>query len=135
MSGPLSFLLVSIGVLIIVTRAPLIFAPSATLRFAAKLVSTDLRVRGWGLVLVPMSAALIVLPIGSGAAHESIRGFGWICAAATLWLLIAPATYRRSSIGVLDFLESSVDLAVLRIIGLVAVVIGILVIYLGLHVV
>jgi uncharacterized protein YjeT (DUF2065 family) len=50
-------------------------------------------------------------------------------------LLIAPGTYRRFSIGVLDFLESSVDLAVLRIIGLLAVVIGISVIYVGLHVV
>ena len=47
----LSILCVLVGALFIATRGPLIIAPRATLRFTERLISTNARIRGMGLVM------------------------------------------------------------------------------------
>ncbi len=131
---PLSILCVLIGALIIAGRGPMIFAPAATLRFTKTLLSTDARIRGIALVLAPLAVALIALPLGEGEVAGILRFFGWLWAAAALWLLAAPGSYRRFASGVVSYFESSVDEAVVRMIGVVAVAIGVALIYFGLYV-
>jgi uncharacterized protein YjeT (DUF2065 family) len=131
----LSVLCILLGVLIIVTRGPMIVAPRATLRFYERLLSTDARVRGIGLVIGPLAVALVAFTSGEEGAAGILRALGWLSAAATLWLLAVPSSYRRLAQGVLDFFESSVDPAIVRIIGLLAVAIGVALIYVGIYVV
>ncbi len=131
---PLSILCVLIGTLIVATRGPLIFAPTATLQFFKRLLSTNARIRLIATVGAPMAVALITLPLGPGNVAGILRVFGWIWASATLWLLAAPDSYRRVSGGILDFIESSVAEAIIRMIGVVAVAIGIALIYFGIYV-
>ncbi len=62
------------------------------------------------------------------------RVLGWLWAAVSLWLLAAPDSYRRLAGGTLNYFESSVDEAVVRFIGVVAVAFGLALIYFGLYV-
>jgi uncharacterized protein YjeT (DUF2065 family) len=129
---PLSTLYILIGVLIIAVRAPMIFAPSATVGFFNRLISRDAGVRGIGLVIAPLAVALVVFARGEGPAAGISRALGGLFSAASLWLLAAPASYRRLARGVLDVLD---DPAIVRLIGLAAVALGVGMIYLGLYVV
>ena len=113
----------------------MIFAPSAALRFFDRLISTDTGIRGIGLVIAPLALALVVLARGEGSAAGILYPLGWLFAAATLWLLVAPGSYRRLARGVLGYFESSVDMAIVRIVGLIAVAIGVALIYVGIYVV
>ena len=131
---PVSTICVLIGALIIAGRGPMVFAPMATLRFANTLLSTDARIRGIAVVLTPLAVALIALPLGEGKVAGILRFFGWLWAAAALWLLAAPGSDRRFAGGVVSYFESSVDEAVVRMIGVVAVAIGVALIYFGLYV-
>ena len=131
---PLSILCVLIGTLVIASRGPLIFAPSATLRFFNKLLATNARIRGIAAANAPLAAALITLPLGEGEMAGLLRFLGWLSTAATLWLLAAPDSYRRFAEGVLDFFESSIDEAIVRMMGGVASAIGIACIYFGIYV-
>ncbi len=132
---PLSILCVLIGALIIVGRGPLIFAPTATLRFVNKLVSTDARTRGIAIVLAPLAVALIALPLGEGAVAGILVALGWLWAASTLWMLAAPGSFRLFTSGMISFFESSVDEAIVRMIGVASVAVGVALIYFGLYVV
>ena len=129
---PLSVLCVLIGTLII--AGPMIFAPTATLRFFNRLLATDARIRGSGVVLAPLAVATIALPPGEGEVAGILRVLGWLWAAASLWLLVAPSSYRGFAGGVLGYFESSVDEAVIRMLGVVAVAIGVALIYFGIYV-
>jgi hypothetical protein len=130
----LSILSVLIGALFIAVRGPLLFAPNATLRFYYKFLSTNSRIRITGIAIAPIGLALIGLPLGSSKVAEILFAVGWLWAAATLWLVVAPGSYQRFAVGVLDFLESSVDEAIVRMMGAVAVAIGIALIYFGIYV-
>ena len=132
---PVSIFCILLGVLIIATRAPLIFAPSATLAFFGRLLSTDARIRGFGVVIAALALPLIVLPLGEGSGAGMLHALGWLWAAATLWLLSAPGSYGRLARRVLEYFESSVDDAIVRIVGLVAVAIGGALVYVGVYVV
>jgi uncharacterized protein YjeT (DUF2065 family) len=113
----------------------MIFAPTATLRFFKRLLSTDARVRGIGVVvLAPLAVATIALPLGEGEVAGILRVLGWLWAAASLWLLVAPSSYRKFAGGVLDYFEGSVDQAVIRMLGAVTVAIGVALIYFGIYV-
>ena len=131
---PLSILCVLIGTLIIAGRGPMIFAPTTTLRFFNRLLSTNARIRGIGVVLALLAAATIALPLGDGEVAGILGVLGRLWVAASLWLLVAPSSYRRFAGGVISYFESSVDEAVVRMIGVVAVAIGVALIYFGLYV-
>ena len=124
------------GILIIVTRVPLLFAPNATLRAYDRLIfATNARLRTFGVGLVILGAALLALPFGAGRLAGFLHLLGWIMAAASLWILIFPDVYRRFGRGVFNFLENSVDDAILRFFGFVAAVAGVALIYVGIYVV
>ncbi len=131
---PLSALCVLIGALIIAGRGPMIFAPVATLRFAKALLSTDARIRGGAVVPTALAVAIIALPLGAGGVAGILRFLGWAWAATALWMLASPDSFRYLVGGVTDYFESSVDEAVLRMIGVVSVALGVALIYFGLYV-
>jgi hypothetical protein len=62
----LSLVYVAVGVLVIVVRGPLIFAPAATIDFYRRLLATDARVRVMGVVVGAVGLALIAEGRGSG---------------------------------------------------------------------
>ena len=134
MKNPVAFLCVVMGMLIVVSRGPMMFAPKASLRFFRQLVSTDVRVRILGLVMAPLSLALGFLPLGEEGAAALLRSLGWLFILATSWLLIAPGMYRAMVNGFVDFFESSVDSIVVRMIGFFAVLVGGWLIHFGLYV-
>ncbi len=128
---PLAILCVLLGVVIIAVRAPLIFAPRATVRLFDRLIATNAGVRALGLLIGPLALALVVLARGGGLLEGVLQALGWLLLAATLWLLAAPASYRRVAHRVLAHFEESVDMAIVRILGFFASAIGAGLIYLG----
>ena len=87
-----------------------------------------------GFATAPIGLALIGLPLGSSKVAGILFAVGWLWATATLWLVLAPGSYQRFAVGVLDFFESSVDEAIVRMMGAVAVAIGIALINFGIYV-
>ena len=132
---PPSILCILVGILIIASRGPLIFAPSATLRFYDRLIATDARIRAIAIVIAPLTLALVALPLGEGSTARILHALGWLFAAATLWLLAAPGSYRRLARRMLGYFESSVDETILRTFGVVATAIGVAFLYVGIAIV
>jgi hypothetical protein len=83
--------------------------------------------------MAPWALALVVFARGGGLVVGILQALGWLFVAATLWLLVGPASYGRVVRGWLGFFEDSADIAVVRILGLFAVGIGVAVIYVGLY--
>ena len=131
MSG-LGIVAVLVGTLIVVTRAPLVFAPQATLNGFERIIRSDSAVRGLGAMLAPLGVALILLSRGEGLVVVVLAVLGWLFTPAALWLIASPTTYRRVAIGALEFFRSSVDPAVMRGLGMLAVGLGAALIYAGL---
>lgn len=129
----LSIVCVVLGVLILVGRAPMLFAPVAYLRFLEELTSTNQRIRGLAVAFTPFVVALLALPLGDGAVAGLLRFLGLLWAAVTLWMLAIPASYRKLVVAVLEAMSSSGEGGI-RMIGVVAVGFGIAVIYFGIYV-
>ena len=131
---PISVICILIGIAVIVNRGPLIFAPKATLRFYDRLISSNAGLRVICIGLLPLAVPLIALPLGDRAAAVILHLLGWLWAAVSLWLFAAPNSYARLARGVLGHFESSLDDTALRVIGLLAVAIGVTMVYFGLYV-
>ena len=132
----LSIICIAVGFLVIVTRGPLIFAPSATLRSYDRLIiSTNARFRAFGVVIATLAMALLFLSLGEGALAGFLHAVGWVVAAMALLMLVVPNVWRRFLSAMFDYLENSVDDAIVRILGLLAVVVGAVLIYVGVYVV
>ena len=132
----LSIMCIVLGTLTIVSRGPLIFAPSATLRSYDRLIiSTNARFRAFGVVIATLAMALLFLSLGEGALAGFLHAVGWVVAAMALLMLVVPNVWRRFLSAMFDYLENSVDHAIVRILGLLAVVVGAVLIYVGVYVV
>jgi len=132
----LSIMCIVLGTLAIVSRGPLIFAPSATLRSYDRLIiSTNARFRAFGVVIATLAMALLFLSFGEGAVAGFLHAVGWVVAAMALLMLVVPNVSRRFLSAMFDYLENSVDDAIVRILGLLAVVVGAVLIYVGVYVV
>ena len=132
----LSIMCIVLGTLTIVSRGPLIFAPSATLRSYDRLIiSTNARFRAFGVVIATLAMALLFLSFGEGAVAGFLHAVGWVVAAMALLMLVVPNVSRRFLSAMFDYLENSVDDAIVRILGLLAVVVGAVLIYVGVYVV
>lgn len=118
----LSVVIILLGLLIALTRAPLIFAPAQTRAFYLRMFETDGRMRvlgsviaAFGVVLAwaaaggPAPAATIVLAVGA-----------FMVAIGLLFFAAFPAPARRLATSV----WSSFSDAVLRLTGALAVAIG-----------
>jgi len=132
----LSSICIIVGALVILKRGPLIFAPNATLRFYNRVfLSTNARVRAAGVVIATLAMALLFSDFGEGVLAGVLRTFGWLITTAALLFLVLPNVLRRILQTILVYIEKSVDSGILRIVGLLAVVFGLALIYVGVYVV
>ncbi len=126
----LSLVYVAIGILVVAVRGPLVFAPAATIDLYRRLLATDARVRVMGVAVGAVGLALIAEGRGSGIATQILFTFGWFMAAVALFFVILPAPYRRLAASVLDF-AAGISSSVSRVAGMIGVLIGAFLIYLG----
>ncbi|MCP4007334.1 MAG: hypothetical protein GY725_24390 [bacterium] len=135
----MSAVCIVLGILIIASRAPLVFAPQATLLFYRQMVATNGRVRALGVVVAGLGLAMLISGRNSDAGAElALFWFGvFMSAVAGGLLLILPGAYRTMAAGVLDFMgdPESADLAVTRVAGVFGVAVGGFFVYLGARVV
>jgi uncharacterized protein YjeT (DUF2065 family) len=119
------------GVLIVLTRGPLIFAPQATLGMYRKLLETDARIRVLGACVVALGVALAVSARGvDQTAAQVLFAIACLMAlGAAIFLLLFPSAYRELAY---TFLAAVEDPTTLRAIGVLGVGIGAILIYLGL---
>ena len=132
----LSVICIGVGILVIVSRGPLIFAPSATLRFYDRwLFSTNARCRALGVVIATVAMALFLLPFGDGPLAGFFYAVGWLAAAEALWFCVLPDSVRRVVNAIYSFLENSIPAPVLRVFGVLGVLAGLAFIYVGVSVI
>ena len=132
----LSIICIGVGILVIVSRGPLIFAPSATLRFYDRwLLSTNARFRIFGVVFATLAMALLFSDFGEGVLTGLLHTFGWFMATVALLFLVLPNVFRRFFQSIFGYINKSVDERIIRIVGLLAVVVGFALIYVGVYVV
>ena len=132
----LSIICIAVGILVIVSRGPLIFAPSATLRFYDRwLLSTNARFRALGVVFATLAMALLFSDFGEEVLAGLLHTFGWFMATVALLFVMLPTVLRRFVQTIFGYIEESVDDGIVRIPGLLAVVFGFALIYVGVYVV
>lgn len=120
--NPLALVLVIFGLLIAITRAPFIIAPSTTRAFYLKWFETDARMRGLGVLVVALGAALI----WAGGTDESTTakicfGLGLFMAVlGTVFFILLPTPARNLSAKVWNSFSDPA----LRALGFIAVIFG-----------
>ena len=118
------------GILIIVGRAPLVFAPEATLRLIRRIINNKGTLRIVGIITAVLGLALIASAWGvDQSAALILYWLGWFIVFAAVVELIFTAFVQRIAISIWSMKNSTA-----RILGLVAVVIGAFFIYLGIAV-
>ncbi len=123
----LAIVSIVIGILAIVLRSPLIFAPDATTDFFKKLIANTTRIRIMGLCLAVLAPTLIVTAWGSDQiAAKVLLVLGCVWALAVVFLLIFPSAYKLVAEFFIDM-----DSSILRGIGVLGVIVGAIFIYLG----
>ena len=131
--GDVSFVSILLGTIIILTRGPMIFAPKGTRDFFLKaFFSSHTRIRVIGLLTVGLGILIIYAAQGNNHPVAVIfEYFGWFVAViAGLIFLVFTSVFKEIAENVLD----NMDELILRIIGIIAVGMGGLFIYLGLYV-
>ena len=132
----LSIFCIVLGILTIVGRGPLIFAPSATLRAYDRLfISTNTRLRAFAVVIAALAMTLLLLPFGDGSLAVFLHAVGWVMAVVALGILVFPDVVRRFVRNIFSFVENAAGDAVVRVLGLLAVVLGFALVYIGIYVV
>jgi uncharacterized protein YjeT (DUF2065 family) len=121
-----------VGSLIIVGRGPLVIAPAATLAFYRRLFATDLQVRVFGVFLLALGAGFAAAGrAATGVVGEiALIGGAAVALFALAAMLAFPAWMRSFADGVFD-VASAMDSASLRVMGVLAVLIGAALIYVG----
>ena len=132
----LSIICIAVGILVIVSRGPLIFSPSATLRFYDRwLLSTNARFRVYGVVVATLAMVLLFSDFGEGVLSGWLLAFGWLIATMALLFLVLPNFFRQILQTIFGYINKSVDERIMRIVGLLSVVFGLALIYVGVYVV
>jgi hypothetical protein len=123
--------LILLGVFIIISRGPLAIWPAATREVYHRLLKTNLRVRLFGLALLPLPVVMIL--VNQGGPEDAaiiLTGLGYLFICIVLvFLLLIPGIYRLIADAVLE----GMDTVILRGVGVIGIVIGILLIYTGLR--
>ena len=129
MSAPTATILF-VGILIVVTRGPLLIAPARTVSAYRSMAATNLRVRILSLVVASVGALMVWSSSGAnGTAATIMYAWGCLMLPAVLFLVLAPATYRE----VVDIFFDMGDEA-LRFLGALGTLIGVYMIYYALTV-
>jgi uncharacterized protein YjeT (DUF2065 family) len=118
------------GIVIILGRAPLVFAPGAALRLVRRTINNKGTLRIVGIFTAVLGLTLIA---AAWDVHQSaaliLYWLGWLIFCAALVELIFTAFVQRITISIWSMNNTTA-----RILGIVAVVIGAFFIYLGLAV-
>ncbi len=121
---PVAIAAAFVAALYIAGKGPLLVAPAATAAFYRRLLSTPVRIRIFGGLLVLLAVALIGTARQAHAAQGDItfliEGLGWLSAAAGVWVIAAPKLWRR----LMDWFYSSSTDPALRAIGTLNIAIG-----------
>jgi len=122
-------LIAILGIIIIATRAPLIFAPGATRELWLKIFSTNTRIRIFGLFAGTLGIAMILVGRGSeDIASLLVMGLGYLLVLMTIFpIMIFTSIWK---IIVQAVLEGMDDL-ILRGLGVISVGLGLVIVYLG----
>ena len=132
----LAIICIVVGIGGIVENLPLVYAPSATLRFSNRVFfSTNARCRALGVVSATVAMALLLLPFGDGPLAGFLHAVGWLAAAEALWFCVLPDSVRRVVNAIYSFLENSIPAPVLRVFGVLGVLAGLAFIYVGVSVI
>ena len=125
-----------IGVLVIVVRAPLIFAPMATLRAYDRVVfSTNGRCRAFGAVIAILALTLLLQSFDDRRVAGFLYAAGWVMAGGAFFILVRPRLVRGFWRSMFNFVENSVPASFVLIRGVFGVLAGAALIYLGVYVV
>ena len=125
---PLAWTSIGLGCVIIATRAPLLFAPDATVEFLRRLIETSTRMRVCGLVIIPLGGLMV---LGSsyevGTFASFLSGLGWaIMLGCFSVLVLFPGLYRSFATWLIENLGD-----VWRPIGAIGMAVGIAFIWVG----
>lgn len=125
-------LAIGIGALIVVTRAPLVVRPAETLDLYRRLLATNARARALGVLYLAMAIACLAAAADTGGAPRQILFLLVVVfSATTVWTTAAPAHFRGFVDGWFRFIETSVDPAAVRGLGMLGVGFGGLLIWWG----
>jgi len=112
----------SVGVLIILGRGPLLFAPAATQALYLRWLGSTLILRAYGIVILLLAAVVIWLIMHEhGTAAQLVHAFGWFFAVLCVVLLIPfPGPIGRWGAGIWQRFTPGA----LRGMGLLSVLVG-----------
>ncbi len=127
--SPLALVLILVGLLIAATRAPFIFAPERTRSFYLSMMGTDRRMRSLGVLITVIGAVMVWAGAQEvGQLATIVYDFGLLILAIAAFMIALPAPTRRLATSAWGGFSAGV----LRGLGLVALVFGLLVAAYGL---
>ncbi len=116
------------GLLMIVTRGPLIWNPGGWRTKLLSLLDTDAKFRRLGLIMALVSVICYVLTMNDlTMPGQLVRWFSAIIFALTVVWAIFPSPLRQLAVNIWNMFSETV----LRVIGVFAVLIGIWLVYVG----
>jgi uncharacterized protein YjeT (DUF2065 family) len=126
---------IAMGIMYVVSRFPMVFAPRKTLRWGRELIfSSNARTRTWSVMMAPIVPCLLFLPFGEGLIPLILHFLGWLLAPVLLLIFLAPELARTFVGGFYDFFEDSLSENALRGLAIFGVAFGFGLIYLGIFV-
>ncbi len=132
---PLAIACVALGLLVILSRAPLVVAPAATLRSYRKLLASTARTRIVGVLVLVLGVAVVTPAWGiERTVVQVLAVLGWLLCFGGALLLVFPAAFRLLADNLLRAASDAVDGAFLRVVGVIAVAVGAGLIYVGLRI-
>ena len=130
-----SVLLIGFGVLVILTRSTLVFAPRRTIHFWMAIFSIDRSIRILGGVLGMLSLLLLMTDFGGDDAAQWPMWVLWGLLSVGLCLVVFSAFFRQYAQKKFQWADTKMSDGVLRAFGALGVSGGALLVYLGLYVV
>ena len=131
-----SAMYIGLGILIIAGRGPLMFAPHATLWFYRRhFFSTNAQFRWVGLIAIMFAIAILYASLHAPMMGDLLQVFACIAALGALLAFGFPSLFRRFFLNILDYFDKPAHHGLVRIVGFLAVIVGVALAYVGLYVV
>jgi len=130
-----SGLLIGMGVLVILTRSPLLLAPRRTIHAYMAMVSTDSRIRTMGVIMGVAALSLLMSGFGDSGTARWPTWTLWTVLSVGLSMTVFSAFWRTYVQARFRWFDEKLSDGMLRWAGVLAVSIGAFLVYLGLYVV